>query len=121
MFLNKVPPTRAHEEDSGLGRQGVAPAVRTNIGNASADCIPQIDLPAMLLDQVGELASSKSAMKTFAPEFRALITIFRSGGPVISTRLSSKSAGIGATVQSADRMLSVSGRKSGNFPFPISF
>ena len=26
-------------------------------------------------------------MKTFAPEFSALITIFRSTGPVISTRL----------------------------------
>ena len=35
----------------------------------------------MTLSQVGELASSKSAMKTLAPELRALIIIFRSTGP----------------------------------------
>jgi hypothetical protein len=33
-----------------------------------------------------QVASSKSARKTFAPELRALIIIFRSTGPVISTR-----------------------------------
>ena len=51
--------------------------------------------PSMQLLQVGELASSKSAMKTLAPEFNALITILRSVGPVISTRRSSSSSGIG--------------------------
>jgi hypothetical protein len=40
------------------------------------------------LSQVGEFASSKSAMKTFAPQLSALIIIFRSTGPVISTRRS---------------------------------
>ena len=35
-------------------------------------------------------------MKTRAPEFRALIIIFGSAGPVISTRRSSRSAGAGA-------------------------
>ena len=40
---------------------------------------------------VGALESSKSAMKTEAPEFRALMTILRSTGPVISTRLSCRS------------------------------
>ena len=39
--------------------------------------------------------------------------IFRSVGPVISTRRSCKSCGMGATVQSARRMCSVCGRKSG--------
>ena len=39
-------------------------------------------------------------MKTRAPEFRALIIIFGSAGPVISTRRSSQSAGAGGTVQS---------------------
>ena len=34
-------------------------------------------------------------MNTFAPEFRALMTILRSTGPVISTRRSRRSAGIG--------------------------
>jgi hypothetical protein len=47
--------------------------------------------------QVGALESSKSAMKTLAPELSALMTILRSTGPVISTRLSWMSSGMGAT------------------------
>ena len=58
-------------------------------------------------------------MKTFAPEFSALITILRSTGPVISTRRSSRSFGIGATVQSFARMSAVSGGKSGSAPASI--
>jgi hypothetical protein len=53
---------------------------------------------AMLLIHVGELESSKSAIKTFVPEFSPFIIILRSTGPVISTRRSIKSAGIGATL-----------------------
>ena len=49
--------------------------------------------PSIRLCQVGELASSKSAMKTLAPEFKALMIIFRSVGPVISTRRSCKVGG----------------------------
>ena len=45
------------------------------------------------LAQVGESESSRSAMNTRAPEFRALIIIFGSAGPVISTRRSARSAG----------------------------
>lgn len=41
----------------------------------------------MLFLHVGDDESSKSAMNTFAPELRALISIFRSVGPVISTCL----------------------------------
>jgi hypothetical protein len=44
--------------------------------------------PPIMFDQVGEFESSKSAMNPFAPEFRALITILRVVGPVISTRRS---------------------------------
>jgi len=44
-----------------------------------------------LLFQVGEFESSKSAIKTLAPEFSALMIILRSTGPVISTRRSRKS------------------------------
>ena len=77
--------------------------------------------PSILLCQVGELASSKSAMKTLAPLLSALITILRSTGPVISTRRSCKSPGMGATFQSAARMAAVSARKSGNLPASISF
>jgi len=46
------------------------------------------------------LESSKSAIYTLAPEFKALMIILRSTGPVISTRRSSRSFGIGATFQS---------------------
>ena len=51
-------------------------------------------------------------MKTFAPELSALIIIFRSTGPVISTRRSSRSGGALATRQSPFRTDSVSDRKS---------
>ena len=57
--------------------------------------------PSMQFCQVGELESSKSAMNIFAPELSALITIFRSTGPVISTRRSWISAGTGSTRQSS--------------------
>ena len=49
------------------------------------------------------MASSKSAMKTLAPELSALMIIFRSTGPVISTRRSRRSAGIGGPFQSPAR------------------
>ena len=44
--------------------------------------------PSTWFCQVGELASSKSAMKPLAPELSALMTSLRSVGPVISTRRS---------------------------------
>ena len=72
--------------------------------------------PSMQFAHVGEFESSKSAMNIFAPELRALITIFRSTGPVISTRRSCSSAGTGATRQSLPRTSFVSGRKSGSSP-----
>ncbi len=70
----------------------------------------------MTFSQVGERASSKSAMKTLAPELSALIIILRSTGPVISTRRSCRSGGVGATCQSASRTAAVSARKSGLAP-----
>ena len=72
--------------------------------------------PRTTLSQVGEFESSKSAMKTRAPELSALMTIFRSTGPVISTRRSWRSAGRGATVQLDSRTARVSGRKCGRSP-----
>src|SRR5712692_3178900 len=50
-------------------------------------------------------------MNVLAPELSALMIILRSTGPVISTRRSWRSAGIGAMVQSASRIERVSGRK----------
>ncbi len=70
----------------------------------------------MRFDQVGEFASSKSAMNMRAPELSALITIFRSVGPVISTRLSRRSAGTGEMAHSLSRISAVSGKKSGSSP-----
>jgi hypothetical protein len=72
-----------------------------------------------MLCHVGQFASSKSVMYVLAPELRALISIFRSGGPVISTRLSWRSSGTGATLQPPSRMSFVSGRKSGISPASI--
>ena len=62
--------------------------------------------------QAGVFASSKSAMKTSAPELSALMTIFRSAGPVSSTHRRWRSFGAGATVQPPARISRVSGRKS---------
>src|ERR1700686_4155505 len=75
----------------------------------------------MLLLHVGVFESSKSAMYTLAPEFKALIIILRSTGPVISTRRSSMSFGIDATFQSLFRIEAVSGKKSGSLPPSTSF
>src|SRR6266480_4240868 len=77
--------------------------------------------PSTMLCQVGQFASSKSAMKVEAPEFSALITILRSVGPVSSTRRSSRSFGCGATCHSRSLISRVSGRKSGSAPRSNSF
>ena len=73
--------------------------------------------PSTRFDQVGEFASSKSAMKTRAPELSALITIFRSVGPVISTRRSCRSGGrLRDPPRRSSRIPRVSSRKSGSSP-----
>src|SRR5213083_1068064 len=77
--------------------------------------------PSTMLCQVGQFASSKSAMKVEAPEFSALITILRSVGPVSSTRRSSRSFGCGATRHSRSLISRVSERKSGSAPRSNSF
>jgi len=60
---------------------------------------------------------SKSAMNAFAPELRALMTIFLSTGPVISTlRSVSPGAGGGPFQSSLCLTCSVSARKLGNSP-----
>src|SRR2546428_750420 len=56
-------------------------------------------------------------MNTFAPEFSALIIIFRSTGPVISTRRSWRSFGTDATRHSPSRTGLVSGRKYSVLPW----
>ena len=69
--------------------------------------------PRTTFSHVGEFASSKSAMKTRAPELSALIIIFRSTGPVISQRRSTRSGGAGATRQSLVADLARLGEEAG--------
>lgn len=52
-----------------------------------------------MFNQVGAKASSQSAMKTFAPEFIALMHPLALAGPVISIHLFSNYFGTGATFQ----------------------
>src|SRR3954463_1963640 len=65
-----------------------------------------------MLFQLGVLASSKSAMKTLAPELSALMSILRSVGPVISTRRSVRSASSATRHEVSSRISLVSSRKS---------
>src|SRR4051795_9471906 len=83
----------------------------------SSEIVPSIasvrlTWPCIMLLQVGEFESSKSAMKPVEPLFSALITILRSVGPVISTQRFWRSDGGGATCQSPSRTSRVSSRKS---------
>ena len=95
--LGQVPAARADEQRRDLVVQPVALA-RPGRARSSARCASiMFCWPSTRFDQVGEFASSKSAMKTLAPELSALITIFRSVGPVISTRRSWRSGGASAT------------------------
>ena len=69
---------------------------------------------------MGVFESSKSASQTFAPEFNALIVIFRSVGPVISTRRSFNPGPAGATFQLfSSRIDCVEARKSKSSPASI--
>ena len=71
----------------------------------------------IMFSQSGVFASSKSASHTFAPEFSALIVIFRSVGPVISTRRSTRPGAGGATRQEVSCLICwVPGRKSSMAP-----
>ena len=71
----------------------------------------------MTFSHNGVFESSKSASHTFAPEFKALMVIFRSVGPVISTRRSFKPGAAGATFQLlSSRIALVCGRKSKSSP-----
>ena len=107
VLLGEVPAARPHDQ-----RRRCARRARTSCRSRDrrSAIVPRtasrrLTWPSTRLSQVGAFESSKSAMKTFAPELSALMIILRSTGPVISTRRSTRSAGSGATVQSrlADR------------------
>ena len=116
VLLVQVPAARARDEHRRAARSAGS-ACRTARGRSSRRTASiRFAWPETMLSQVGQFASSKSAMNVEAPELSALITILRSVGPVISTRRSSRSGGWSAIFQSDSRIDFVSGRKSGMRP-----
>ena len=117
MPLVEVPASWPHHESRHFWIESVFLSLRAREVQLPFDRIGEVDLP---VDQVCPgrrvLASSKSAMKTLAPEFSALITILRSVGPVISTRRSPRSSAGGTTFHSDSRTDRVSARKVGDSP-----
>src|SRR5690348_1989532 len=87
---------------AGSSRYCLPPASRAIVRRTAS---LRLRCPSMMFAQVGEQESSRSAMKTFAPELSALIIILRSTGPVISTRRSVRSTGAGATCHPASRSM----------------
>ncbi len=90
MFFDQMPSAGRTIGIAGFLGKRIGLAVRIHKRYGAVNRIAHIDLPAdHVFPQNGELASSKSAIKTLAPELKALMTIFRSlVGPVISTLLS---------------------------------
>ena len=96
--------------------QPVLLALGTREIDGPVDRVAQVDLALHDVVPGRRSESSKSAMNTLAPELSALIIILRSTGPVISTRRSCRSAGIGPRASRARGSARVSGRKSGSLP-----
>src|ERR1700722_9608952 len=72
----------------------------------------RLSWPETMLSHSGVFASPKSASHTFAPELSALMVIFRSVGPVISTRRSTRpGAGAATRHPGSSRMAWVAGRQ----------
>ncbi len=77
----------------------------------------RVSCPRTMFSQVGEVASSKSAIHTWAPELSALTAMERSGGPVISTRRSVRPGAGRATRQSGSSRIGLVAReKSSGVP-----
>jgi hypothetical protein len=103
-----------------LGGDAVLLALGARVRQLSADRVEQRELT---LDDVapGGARGVLLVGHTFAPELSALIVIFGSVGPVISTRRSSRPGPAPATCHSASsRMWAVSERNCGSCPLPIS-
>ncbi len=82
VLFGQMPAARPNEQRGGLLVQPVRLAVRRSRSrSAAASASRRLIWPWMLLSHVGVLASSKSAMKTFAPQLSALMIILRSTGP----------------------------------------
>ena len=96
MALHEMPAARPNDErrDVSLRRYCLPSGeVNSSVRRGRRPCIAA--WPSTTFAHVGDRESSKSAMKTLAPELSALIVIFGSAGPVISTRRSFRSSGAG--------------------------
>ena len=81
VLLDQVPAARAHEQRGDAIVEPVAASVRgVERDRAARSHRCRLTWPSTTFCQVGELASSKSAMKTLAPELSALMIILRSAG-----------------------------------------
>ena len=112
--LVEMPAPRPHRPRRPAARRcaAVFPAVDFG-GKPAARGVPKVEQGIDDVAPLGQLASSRSASHTFAPELRALMAIFAGvAGPVISTRRSCNAGGASATCHSDSRMCRVSGRKS---------
>ena len=89
VLLEEMPPSWPRQDYGNVFVQLRLVRLRVVEGDGTFDRLfSMLSWLSSMLCQVGQLASSKSAIQQLAPEFRALIVIFRSGGPVNSTRRS---------------------------------
>ncbi len=100
VVLLQVPPAGPDHDRRRVRTEAVLLALGAGEVDTPLDRVEQHELPADHVPQVGEVASSKSAIQTRAPELSALTAIPRSaGGPVISTRRSARPGAGGAARQ----------------------
>ena len=118
VLFGEVPAARAHDDGRELARRAGTPCRRASVKSIRRSMASsRFSWPPMTLSQVGEVASSKSASHTWAPELSALMVIRRSGGPVISTRRSARPGAGGATRQCGSaRTAEVASEKSSGEP-----
>ncbi|ARX88506.1 hypothetical protein SMD44_07993 [Streptomyces alboflavus] len=101
VLLDQMPAARA-DHDRGEPVVVAEPVLRA-VGGREVDAAlaasSRVSWPSTNVLHVGEVASSKSAIQTRAPEVSASTAVRRSGGPVISTRRSVRPGAGGATRQ----------------------
>ena len=80
MFFRQMPAARAHHQHRRIGLDDVVLAFRRGVVDRAGHRIAKVELAVDQASNVGAVESSKSAMKTFAPELSALMIILRSTG-----------------------------------------
>ena len=114
--FGQMPAAGPHQKRSRVLVQAILLALGALIPDHAPYGVANVDLSLDRRIPCGRVGVLEIGHEHLAPELSALMTILRSTGPVISTRRSSRSGGIGATFQSASRMPRVSSRKSGSQP-----